>query len=100
MSLQIIVYNLKSRLSVYSSHILQVTSTWMYAHYCQLIISGKFQMFDYGSEENIKHYNQSTPPSYHLDRITSDSIAIFHATNDYLSDNTDVDILLKKLTGN
>lgn len=37
-------------------------------HFNQLITSGEFQLFDYGSD-NVKYYNSKTPPDYQLSNI-------------------------------
>lgn len=40
------------------------------AHYAQMSVSDKFQMYDYGTPKaNQMHYNQTTPPEYRLDTI-------------------------------
>lgn len=51
-------------------------------HYIQLTKSGKFQQYDYG-EENVKHYNSSTPPEYDIRKVTA-PIHLYHATADLL----------------
>ena len=43
---------------MYTSHSPAGTSVKNIVHYAQSIDSGKFQMFNYGPEENIKIYNQ------------------------------------------
>jgi pimeloyl-ACP methyl ester carboxylesterase len=43
-------------------HIFQGTSINVVVHFVQMVRTGKFQAFDYGSEEeNRKHYGQATP---------------------------------------
>ena len=52
----------------------------------QLVKSGKFQMYDYGSaNRNMQHYKQRTPPSYHVERMSTD-VVLFWAQNDWLAD--------------
>lgn len=54
-------------------------------------------MYDYGSaKENKKHYNQTSPPEYNLNRVNV-PIALYWAQNDWLADPIDVQYLKKKL---
>jgi len=61
-----------------------------------MIKSGTFQAYDYGTSENIKHYNQSTPPQYNVSNNTIPT-AIFTGGRDALADPTDVARLLPLL---
>lgn len=46
----------------------------------------------------MKHYNQSTPPQYHLSDLPKTlPIALFTGGNDYLADPQDVAILVSQL---
>lgn len=38
-------------------------------HFAQVILSGKFQQFDYGSERNLILYNSTTPHEYELSKV-------------------------------
>ena len=69
------------------------TSVKNLVHYAQASLSGKFQMYDYGSkEENIMHYNESKAPMYTLDNINV-PVALYSARNDWLADQIDVEYL-------
>ena len=62
-----------------------------------MVISGRFQAYDYGSaKENMVHYNQSEPPLYDLSSIRT-PVALYSATNDWLADPADVDSLRQAL---
>lgn len=62
-------------------------------HYAQIIKSQSFQRFDYGEAENLKKYNQTTPPQYDLSKIAV-PFAIGHGDLDTLADLKSVDWLL------
>lgn len=56
-----------------------------FLHYGQLVRSGLFAQFDYKrSGNNIKIYNQTTPPLYNLANIQI-KIQMFYGTNDLLA---------------
>lgn len=87
----------ESRVSVYETHSPAGTSVKNLAHFSQLVISGKFQMYDFGSpKENLAHYNQTEPPVYNLGGIRT-PIALYSATNDWLADPIDVARLRSEL---
>jgi len=52
-----------------------------------------FQRFDYGSEENLKKYNNATPPKYDLSALPF-KMLMFSGDLDILGDKTDIDWLL------
>ena len=55
------------RYDVLAGHAPAGTSVQNMAHWKQMIDSGKFQAFDWGSVAlNMKKYNQPTPPSWNL----------------------------------
>ena len=54
-------------------------------HYAQVIGSQKFQYYDYGAEENQKHYNQDTPPLIPLENIKNFPIGLFVGETDLLA---------------
>jgi hypothetical protein len=63
-----------------------------------MLKSGKFQMYDYGSVGNQKHYNSTTPPLYTLQTLPSTlPVALFYGDKDILADPTDIQILIKNL---
>jgi hypothetical protein len=54
------------------------------AHYCQLADAEKFQYYDYGEKENLKHYGTEQPPTYPLQNIKT-PILLVYSVNDILS---------------
>lgn len=86
-----------TRIPVYKTHDPSGTSTKNMVHFAQGVISGKFQMYDYGSdEENFKHYNQTQPPQYSLKNVHTPT-AIYWARNDWLADPVDVSFIRSEL---
>uniref|UniRef100_A0A6P8IGI2 Lipase n=1 Tax=Actinia tenebrosa TaxID=6105 RepID=A0A6P8IGI2_ACTTE len=87
----------ETRLPIYISHTPAGTSVKNLIHFAQLHRSGKFQMYDYGSEEkNQKHYGQGTPPEYDVSSVAVPT-ALYWGGNDDLADPKDVKSLMKKL---
>lgn len=86
----------QTRISVYTTHAPAGTSVKNLAHFGQLVTSGKFQMYDYGSKENVKHYNQSEPPQYDIRKVTVPT-ALYWAKNDWLADPVDIQFIRKNL---
>ncbi|XP_011499460.1 PREDICTED: lipase 3-like [Ceratosolen solmsi marchali] len=82
------------------SHTPAGASTKTIIHYGQEIKSGRFQRYDYGTNDNIKMYNRTTPPDYDLSKIQV-PIGIFWSQNDWLASPIDVhklfDLLPKKI---
>ena len=59
-------------------------------HYAQIVDSGEFKKFDYGSDtENEKRYGTAKPPTIDLTNIKKVPIAMFVGFQDELADNTD-----------
>ncbi|XP_062594628.1 gastric triacylglycerol lipase-like [Saccostrea cucullata] len=86
-----------SRIPVYVRDHPAGTSVQNIIHYSQAILSGEFLMFDYGSAaENMKHYNQTTPPLYDVTKMET-PVAIFSGGQDWLADPTDVKSLLPQI---
>lgn len=71
-------------------------STLQFVHYGQLVASGRFARYDFGSVRNFKHYSQLSPPDYDLAKV-SVPIQIFYSDRDWLSAQSDVQILKEKL---
>lgn len=89
-----------SRVEVIATHEPGGTSTLNLAHWAQMVRTGKFRRFDYGPEENPRHYNGSlVPPSYNISNypIANVPTAIFSGEKDILADPEDVDLLLQSL---
>lgn len=86
----------KTRLDVYVSHSPAGASTQCVVHYAQLVNSKNFQKYDFGKRGNMKHYNQSTPPEYHVENVTAPVVLVW-SQNDELADPTDVGLLHERL---
>ncbi|KAJ0183768.1 hypothetical protein K1T71_000191 [Dendrolimus kikuchii] len=71
-------------------------STKTIMHFCQLIKSGQFQLFDYGENLNYKTYGTRKVPAYNLNHI-SVPVVLFSSPDDWLSDVHDVLTLLSQL---
>lgn len=86
-----------TRIPVYIAEHPAGTSVQNLVHYAQSVLSGKFQMFDYGSAKaNMEHYNQTTPPLYDASMMKN-SVTLYTGGKDILADPTDVQYLLKQL---
>lgn len=72
------------------------TSVQNMVHWEQLTFVDNFQKYDYGTEENLKIYGQSTPPLYNLANITA-QVHLFAGDEDMLADPTDVQRLKGEL---
>ncbi|KAI5651806.1 alpha/beta hydrolase fold domain-containing protein [Phthorimaea operculella] len=59
-------------------------------HYGQLVNSGRFQRYDFGTVQNLARYGQAIPPDYPLARITTPVALFYTRANDWISDYTDV----------
>ncbi|XP_077999941.1 gastric triacylglycerol lipase-like [Glandiceps talaboti] len=87
----------QSRLPVYFTHTPAGTSVQNIVHYAQMIKSNQFQMYDYGSPNlNQLHYNQTTPPLYFAENITTPT-GLYWGDQDWLADPTDVRGLIPKI---
>ncbi|KAG5674587.1 hypothetical protein PVAND_004541 [Polypedilum vanderplanki] len=64
-------------------------------HFAQLIMTSKFQQFDYG-RRNIEIYNSTTPPQYDLAKITA-PIYLYIGEEDIIFNRKDSDKLAKIL---
>jgi pimeloyl-ACP methyl ester carboxylesterase len=86
-----------TRLPVYLSHFPSGTSVKNMVHFAQMVVNGKFQMYDYASaSENMKHYNQTTPPLYDLTQVKV-PVALYWGQQDWLADPDDVELIRKSL---
>jgi len=86
-----------SRLPEYMDYTPAGTSVRNMMHWSQMVSSGNFAMFDYGTEGNEEHYNSSTPPLYHPENMHSPPVAFFVGSRDSLADPADVRKLLATL---
>ncbi|BHF74484.1 hypothetical protein SprV_0501757000 [Sparganum proliferum] len=85
-----------TRLPVYVAHTPAGTSVRNMVHYCQSVSHGKFQAFDFGTEGNMRHYNQSVPPTYGLSNMDI-PMKLYWGGDDWLATPPDVRNLLVEL---
>lgn len=83
-------------LPVLFGHLPSGASMKQFAHYGQLVVSGHFRQFDYGTEENLQRYGSEVPPGYPLERITA-PVSLFYSGEDWLAHPIDVDALYSRL---
>ncbi|NXE83502.1 LIPM Lipase, partial [Cochlearius cochlearius] len=84
-----------TRLDVYTSHYPDTTSVKNMIHWAQVIKSGEFKAFDYGSN-NPAMYHQETPPSYRVEEMPVPT-AVWSGGEDWLADPRDVRLLLPRI---
>jgi lysosomal acid lipase/cholesteryl ester hydrolase len=78
----------------------QPTSTKDMQHLAQMVRSGLFSFYDYGTEGNLKVYNQTKPPLYNLATIPKElPLFLISGGNDLLADPEDVEKLQSDLLG-
>ncbi|NWQ80867.1 LICH hydrolase, partial [Columbina picui] len=86
-----------SRMDVYIAHHPAGTSVQNFIHWHQMACADQFQAYDYGPKENMKKYNQSTPPAYKIEK-TSTPVALWSGGQDKLADTKDMAKLLPRIT--
>lgn len=86
----------KTRLPVLVSHTPAGTSVRNMVHYAQLVMSERFQKFDFGKARNQVRYGQDTPPAYNLSRVSA-PVALYWSRGDWLADPKDVSQLRDRL---
>ncbi|XP_025414283.1 lipase 3-like [Sipha flava] len=74
----------------------QPTSLKSVKHYFQLLLSGRFSNYDYGTVGNLAHYNSITVPEYNISKITAPAI-ILYSKRDNLVPPKDIKWLLDNL---
>eukprot|EP00731_Ephydatia_muelleri_P029819 Em0021g342a len=86
-----------TRLEVYVTHTPAGTSVRNVVHWSQMIRSGLFCMYDYGSPNaNMEHYGVPNPPNYNITQLQVPT-ALFSGGNDWVADPTDVAALTSEL---
>ena len=68
----------------------QTISVKQLLHFCQLELSGLFQEYDYGEEENQERYNQDTPPEIPLGDLST-PVGMWIGENDKIGTSNDND---------
>ncbi|KFV65218.1 Lysosomal acid lipase/cholesteryl ester hydrolase, partial [Dryobates pubescens] len=87
-----------SRMDIYVGHEPAGTSVQNIIHWHQVQMhTDKFQALDYGCKENMKKYNQSTPPEYKIEKISIPT-AVWSAGRDKFADPKDMARLLPRIT--
>ena len=84
----------------YFGHYPSGTSLRCLYHFKQLINTGKFLKYDFGTDENIKRYGVAVPPEYDLTRIKDVPIALFCGLKDRLASAGDYRWLKEQLSVN
>eukprot|EP00930_Biecheleria_cincta_P087199 TRINITY_DN76448_c0_g1_i1.p1 TRINITY_DN76448_c0_g1~~TRINITY_DN76448_c0_g1_i1.p1 ORF type:complete len:470 (-),score=63.88 TRINITY_DN76448_c0_g1_i1:266-1639(-) len=64
-------------ISAYFNHFPVGSSVKDITHFAQLMRSGRFQRFDYGSAGNSLRYNSQSPPEYNLSKLTVPTALFF-----------------------
>ncbi|XP_075011508.1 lysosomal acid lipase/cholesteryl ester hydrolase-like isoform X2 [Calonectris borealis] len=85
-----------TRLDVYTSHYPDGTSVKNMIHWAQVMKSGEFKAFDYGSK-NPAVYHQETPPFYRVEEMPVPT-AVWSGGEDWAADHRDVLLLLPRIT--
>ncbi|KAJ8664590.1 hypothetical protein QAD02_006252 [Eretmocerus hayati] len=78
------------------SHIPTGVSLKMLTHYAQLMNSGRFAYYDYGSSKNKEKYSMPNPPDVNISKILV-PIKLISARNDLLTHSLDILKLKQKL---
>ncbi|XP_051655668.1 lipase member M-like [Manacus candei] len=84
-----------TRLDVYTSHYPDGTSVKNIVHWAQVVKSGEFKAFDYGSK-NTAVYHQDTPPFYQVEEMPVPT-AVWSGGEDWAADWRDVRLLLPRI---
>ncbi|XP_062462804.1 lysosomal acid lipase/cholesteryl ester hydrolase-like [Pezoporus occidentalis] len=85
-----------SRIDTYVGHSPAGTSAQDFIHWRQIRLAGQLQAYDYGSKENMKKYNQSSPPVYKIEEINT-PIAVWSGGQDKFADPKDIAKLLPQI---
>eukprot|EP00347_Sterkiella_histriomuscorum_P008746 403343911 len=84
----------------YQAHYPSGSSAKQLDHFSQMISQQKFQLFDYGLEQNLQIYNQTSPPEIMLENIKEVPIGLFCGENDQISTVEDNRIIRDRLQQN
>ncbi|XP_013878765.1 gastric triacylglycerol lipase [Austrofundulus limnaeus] len=86
-----------TRTPVYTTHCPAGTSVQNMVHWAQAVHKGKLTAFDFGPKENMRHYNQSSPPQYRVQDMKVPT-ALFSGGHDTLADPKDMAVLLTQVS--
>ena len=92
--------NNQPRVGVFMGHYPSGSSLKSFEHFAQLMVSKRFQRFDYGTEENIKRYGTEIPPEIDLQSISGVKIIVIAGTLDRLAPIEDSKWLRDQLRNN
>jgi len=80
----------EQRIPVINAHSPSGTSVQNVVHFGQLVNTGRFQAYDYGSvRENLAHYGTAQPPLYNLANMEV-PVAFYSSESDYIAAVPDV----------
>lgn len=86
----------KSMLPLIFEHSPAGSSVKQLFHFNQIIKSGSFQKFDYGTRVNPTFYGSVQAPKYILERVNV-PVAIFYSDSDFLNHHSDIQTLVDSL---
>jgi pimeloyl-ACP methyl ester carboxylesterase len=86
----------QTRFEVYMSLVPSGTSVKNIVHFAQLVRSGLYRQFDYGTAGNLQQYGQPSPPAFDISHLKVPA-ALFTGGHDALADPADVARLLAAL---
>ncbi|KYN02783.1 Lipase 3 [Cyphomyrmex costatus] len=86
----------KSMLPLIFGHSPAGSSVKQFIHFSQLITTGSFRKFDYGTKINLTLYGSTQPPKYTLERVKV-PVVIFYSENDFINHRTNVQKLAENL---
>uniref|UniRef100_A0A8C3KR30 Lipase n=1 Tax=Calidris pygmaea TaxID=425635 RepID=A0A8C3KR30_9CHAR len=85
-----------SRIDTYVAHFPAGAAVQNVIHWHQ-VQPRQFQAYDYGSKENMKKYNQSAPPVYPIEKIST-PVAVWSGGRDKFADPKDMAKLLPQIS--
>ncbi|KAL7041838.1 hypothetical protein ACKWTF_000921 [Chironomus riparius] len=65
-------------------------------HFAQIIMSSKFRQYDYGADRNLRIYNSTIPPGYHLENVNV-PLYFYVGEEDSIFNRKDSEFLAKSL---